>query len=589
MSKKQNRQVRNTNRKTALKEYGNSVVSTLGNVAGAATDILTGNVKNLGKRVETEVHNVHSQLKNAAKMVTGNHPQWYSNYPLDGLVALNFSAKRGTQYNLGGSDYPNTNDETLWLQLVSAAGYDVALVQPLTNQEWEQGIAYLYRLLRAANSGRVNYLPAHLEAYILTVRNIWALYSSMKRAYALTTKVSAYDTLTPEIYFNAAGLDYSSFISNTAELRMRAINISNILSTACPLKLDLIERTRWMFETVFLDGDDAKSVPIILRLSQFWTASTIGDTSIDYSMIGMRTGEGTGIFTTYDELISILENEVQTLNSSILSTIAGDILKTFGTNALYPAEIWDTQLQVSTAYDKDVLFQIKNARLLPITGYSPEDGLTKMSWANTYPVAEQTLQGFFTAGFVSENQGTLDLVNNNIGVNGIVDTYDNNVNAAQVLSLTRFRSCAQLIKDENSAYTGYFVINACGTEVLTRGHFFGYSQVGTIFDLPFESFVRISNKAARIDPQFLTLWTQVDWSPMVTPVISDGTDATKDYVYDPMIDLSNFAFIQGESRVMRNYHGIATLSLLKPTISVEAQSRVTLDTNVRTKKYTHTR
>lgn len=98
----------------------------------------------------------------------------------------------------------------------------------------------------------------------------------MRKAYATLNNISVTDASTPRSYFLAMGLDYDSFAENAADLKVFANKFSMQLERLLPIRLDLIDRTIWMFSNYFADSDDAKAAVYTFALPYITQYNAIG-------------------------------------------------------------------------------------------------------------------------------------------------------------------------------------------------------------------------------------------------------------------------------------------------------------------------
>jgi hypothetical protein len=479
-----------------------------------------------------------------------NHPEWYTNYDTAGLLALNFARKRGTQYyNKGTQKYG----------LVSAAGIGVNLVVPRDNGGWQQGILSLYADIRSRNSGRVNYSVYDLEKYVVSVRSLHAAYAFCRKAYATLFNSSSFDSTTPMALFGAMGIDYTTFQDNAANFKIFGNLLGIFIENAAPLKIPLIDRTRWMFSNFFADSDDIKAVCYSLnpRYVPYASQATVDSTErIEYEAIALGAADinSTQTATTtgklYNQVITDI-NKMRTVFSecSTFATIAGDILKAYGDSAKYPAESWAVDMPAPIIYDEAALTQIQNATLVGQIVQPPSGvythGLDGSAWSITDMLTN--------SGEVVPAYTEIEYLN----------MYKDSYTPGELLSATRFVTLANRNEKTN--------LNNCrsfGTEITSTITYVAYNVDSVnAFNLEYVSAYQIKIVASETDDDILAnkilgFWSQMDWGPKVDIYVSHVVDEEQKMTYiQSLFDINNFAVINDQSQ-LRDIHSFADMSLL---------------------------
>lgn len=530
-----------------------------GNVIGAAANgikTVVSGAKTVGKTIK---HGFNG-LKGLAKTMF-NHPEWYEHYDLGGMINLNYGRRIGTQENtLSGS---NNAEGTSYLSssVCSICQLPVLLTKPQTNtKDWEQAIQYLYSTIRSANSGSVNYSMYDVERYVLDVRNIHAMYAYLRRAYATLNNVSLYDATSPRAYFYAMGLDYDDFVSNAADLKEWANKLSIQVSRLVPLNIDLINRTRWMFSNLFADSDDVKSSKYVFSLPYvvpYYELTTVTK-PIAFSYYGNSMSSLTkysAIYTTVNDYMN------KVINNDTYAIIAGDILKAFGNDAIYPSEVWDESMPTPIVYDEAALTQIQNAS---IQGFlTTNNGTQTTTWEITdNNFVKQTIFTVFNGASYASETALQKLIQDDIYVN----TYKDSMTPGETISATRL-ACRAKVTEGSS--TVQYLLDVCGTEVvigfgfvnITNGSYKLLNLSG--FSTYFMNNIILGNYNQNDPTQFFitSAISTLDWFPRVIMYAAINNNvATARIPIATMWDFNNYAVT--DPRNLSSLHGYAALSLL---------------------------
>jgi hypothetical protein len=482
-----------------------------------------------------------------------NHPEWYKNYPLEGLTALNFGARERARGNasirVGAVTRQSAPDSVFYADLVVPRGVRGG------NGFWE-GLQILMNKLRAASGSNITYDIFDLAEYVLNGREIIAEFASCKRIILATRVADAYDADAPYKYAIMAGGSNAGFPSlnditaNLASDTARVNRLVPVISNMIPLNIDLHKRTAWMFGNIFADTPGAK----------FSTKMIIKPETAKWS----RNSAGTEIVRTPADVnlqlslrIANLETMISDFMDSVQnSRIAGDIMKAFGASAFIPMVGITESMSIRPIYDEFALSQFQNMSLLR-PGQSESGGVgpsVVTSPASTTIKYEAAQPG---AGDDQKARCTALLTAK------LVNTPKDSITPAEVLSLTRLVTFAHIVADADFG-TGYCAeVDTCGTEIISNGKWINdYTPVngGTV------------NGAAGMILQTMTPdqsmnWASDDWAPEI--IFSSASELSSGY-YRSMFDLANWAVAVPDD--ISDYHAIAALSLMATPTAIKEQS-----------------
>lgn len=291
---------------------------------------------------------------------------WYTNYGNARLINLNYGRRAGTAI-------PNTNNvinvsgqsAKRWAAYPTVIGIALGLTKPLgDNDGFDDAIFNLFSTIRSANAGKTNYDQNGLFMYVHNVCVAHSLYATLRRAYAVAKSFDAYDASVPEAYFAAMGLNHTSFIDNLATIRDYANIMGLKLAKYAPLRIPLIDRRRWLFSNIFKDDNTFKSTNYIMTLHKATYFTFIQDFPDNGNIqpVGKITiGSGTNK-TDWNSFKNHCDSVMRSITKSpAAADMAGDILKAFGQQAIYPAEIWPVDMKMPIIYDTQALEEIQNS------------------------------------------------------------------------------------------------------------------------------------------------------------------------------------------------------------------------------------
>lgn len=316
-----------------------------------------------------------------------NHPEWYTHYDTASMININLAAKQYNKYpqfftsiNSGTGSATRTNYS---YAMPSMARLRVQLTTPSGDSDgWKAGIRLLYQQLRTANSGRVNYQVTDLEKYVQNVRALVAIEAWLNRLYRLTYTFRSTNSNIPKGFIELCGVDFDDIMANAANLFSYIQRFVQQVEVTFPLKLDYFSRAQWMFGSVFADSDGDKPSYYLFTFNQHYNVTQNGGSVIDpnggilyytsagadgaYSKGFVNIGYAAGL-QKYSELMAQCDKIKNALiDDTGMSTIAGDVIKAFGSNAFRNFTPCGINEEQSIVYDEYALSQIQNADVIHI-------------------------------------------------------------------------------------------------------------------------------------------------------------------------------------------------------------------------------
>lgn len=494
----------------------------------------------------------------------GQHPEWYTKDLPDGtrgIVSANFARRKGIvelgqKYSISSGE---TRNQSMCLSgkisLASMPGED-------SSNGWIQGINRMYNSIRRANAGAINFSPADLEKYILTVRSCYIGYNVIARGYKTTLAFTATDATTPESIFAAEGIDAVTFSENAADIYNKLIQWRKQLETVLVLNIPLIDRTNWLFSNVFKDSDNVKASYFAFAADDTLCWSGKEWVWLDFS--GDVSATATGM--TWEVIKREMQKAIDyfTTNSTF-QIIAGDILRAYGKEGQFKLPMIEPNSCIQPIYDAYALTQVQNAVCFSHGfEYSFVLGTSATGFVNPQPlwnVAGKAIQ------FKTDNGGAIANCIQQILLNSPKD----DISDGEILSYSRLAFYPVI--DGGPDGDGFRVnVDAHGTEVVKGMMAYVISpQLDNGDDNPnYKGLLGVSQGIniygdgtpdySEMTAMFRTTacWGQLDWSPrcLFLMYMNNQTAAIAANLWDTDV----YALVTEQE--MDTYSGWANLSLL---------------------------
>lgn len=397
----------------------------------------------------------------------------------------------------------------------------------------------IYAYVRYMNSGAKNYDQPDLMLYLLAMDSIYAQWNYMKRMYGMARFYSQYNRTVPIMLYPNDGI-YKELYNNLADFRLWLNKMAAQISSFCvPAVMPLFIRHSWMFSNVYKDSDNLKAQMYMFEPAAFYHFSETGS-----KFGGSLEAQDASLMTTLAALKQSLESNITAISySEDIGIMSGDILKAYGQEKLFKLAPVDEDYTVEPVYNEEVLNQIHNSRMLPISLQG-----SGLSAAN---ITQDPNTGFLIWGnkFVIRNSSIPSPTS--IMLNMPWD----DVTPANTMVGTRL----------TTAYTsdddGYLTITAMGTEAIINREYDIYSpslndwtavRVDSDFVIPEATVVGVTNALTT-----LQLASNFDWHPLILAGVKDNTGSITEI--GPVGDITNYTVVTTDQ--IQKIHETAVMSL----------------------------
>lgn len=229
----------------------------------------------------------------------------------------------------------------------------------------------LYSFVRHQNSGHANYDGPDLMLYLVAMDSCYYMHSFMRRLIGIAQDYTPLNRYYPRALVTAMGIDFDDLVDNISNFRGFVNQYAAKLtgSLLVPNSMSYMARHSWMCDGIYVDSTTEKAQ------TYFYTPSSAFQFQLDSEGAGsvqavtflpIQVGEGNGIKITQ------LENFVNSLLNPLLANedfniMSGDILKAFGPGGVVTLPTTDETYKVVPSYNQEVLSQIENCTILPVS------------------------------------------------------------------------------------------------------------------------------------------------------------------------------------------------------------------------------
>jgi hypothetical protein len=346
---------------------------------------------------------------------------------------------------------------------------------------------------------------------------------------------------------------------SSAVFRREAANTVNWLNTMMkavrymiPSRLDVITRTSWMFDNIFVDSVGKKfgAKMMVLKNLPQWSHS---GTSHSATSKPFYFGN-----THADAIQSIEDLILDFTGKSVNIAIAGDLMKAYGMASFVDLGQVGYDELPNFIYDSTALHQLQNATPLfmvasSITNaYAPgQDPVTVVPLSpSQYSTAATIIQPAFWRS-------------------KMVNTDDNHVEAGETLSLTRLQ--VRAVAESASGNVTSVKVKSVGTELpLDYLYLNDLSDPNSNNSLICMNAFDISGGSGASMEAAIAAWTKDDYGPMVIQAATSGTPGSTDWQAFALFDFENWAVVSSPD--LDALHTTAIMSLLTPAASLTMQT-----------------
>lgn len=377
-----------------------------------------------GDSKEVEVNIKDSQL-NKADLPDSNDSEWYTKnnrLALDAATVM-FSDPLGTEpprYIYANTSIAQNAGRKAeagicvmrWIPTIGKALNETSPITTATRN--------LYSYMRYFNGGRRNYEAQDFMMYLLAMDSVYIVHELGVRIYGLVKTNSYLNKYMAKRIVQALGWNYEDIVSNLADFRysLNALAV-RAQSLGVPGDIEYFTRHRWLCAHVFKDSDTTKAQMYVFNPMGVYMFAEGPDVPSDdtnkanglryvdlydlltnYNVTGAQrqlaypdqsgyviqdTNPSTGItVASFVAGLSLLIDKIMSSQSGELMN--GDVVKAFGLNNLYRMNTISEDYLVTPVYKEEVLTQIENASIIPISGlYISESNPVQSVWSDTPP------------------------------------------------------------------------------------------------------------------------------------------------------------------------------------------------------------
>lgn len=411
--------------------------------------------------------------RNYRKTKGHNSPDWYAASPqlLIDSASLAYSWPTGTklamQINTEADIYKELNNSSIpgvmSLEVLIGPGKAIDNTDPVN-----MAARNIYSFVRHANAGHTNYDAPDLMLYLLAMDNAYSFYAYLVRLYGCLQLYTQTNRYYPRALVEAMGVYYESIILEIADLRYFINSYGYKLGMfAVPATMSYFVRHQWMFSNLYVDSTSSKAQTYLFTPCGYHKfVETEGPGRLDFVELGESMELSDLVLYGNAMLDAIAASED-------MNIMSGDILKAYGSNAIFKVAPVDENYYVLPVYDPEVISQIQNATVYPgggdiISGFNNRFNITQ-------DVTTGALQ--FKPFFL------LDIFNSPEGEdefkiwegNRIISMYKDDLNPGDNMVATRLTSMSSVSAKTVEGHT-YTIVTPehFGSEIIVGGKMYYY-------------------------------------------------------------------------------------------------------------------
>lgn len=525
-----------------------------------------------------------SIIKGASGLVSKvlNDPSWYNldKQLVTDVASLPSGIPLGTKISLGNSA-SEAIPGIMELDFIPTFSGDGSAASALN-----LAAKNVYSYVRHANSGSKNYDAPDLMNYLMSVSSVYSLIEQCKRAYRISRTFSSANRYMGNALLNASinKKDVRELLDSPANYRYR-INraIQRVNSFYVPDVFPIYKRHMFLTSTVFCD--DAKSNTnqlYIFRQEGAWEYNELAG-SLDYLALKDPAGaEAASIITRVEQILNAMTA------SEDIGVMSGDILKAYGASACVLIKQLGEDETQEIGYSEEVLNQIHNASVLPVTSVAHQYNDSTKKYENYTLAVYQDLKGNIHQGYVRYNStGTkVETVHSTLGDALMIDTkapsslyveamntfmskaplnlVSDEINPDIVMVATRLRVQAIRIYDDQVSATetvheGLIPSALMGSEMVTRAYIFSTADDDTGKG-NFTSYY-LNADTGNVHLYALSISSKraaFDWAPMAWVIMPTNAAQNQFKVYPMNIDWNTLVLANPDAILAM--HTVAVLS-----------------------------
>lgn len=227
----------------------------------------------------------------------------------------------------------------------------------------------IYSYIRYMNSGAKNYDQADILLYLLSMDSIYTMWNWAKRMYGYARTYSNRNKYLPRVFALSEAIAFEDLVSNLADFRYRLNQLASQISSFCvPAVMPLFIRHSWMVSNIYKDSDSDKAQMYMFSPDVFYEYDETGSKYGGRLVANKLKDANEHNVYTYRDVCSLIQSMLdQVAYSEDIGVMSGDILKAYGQDKLFKLTPVEPDYQVVPVYNEEVLNQIHNSKMSPIT------------------------------------------------------------------------------------------------------------------------------------------------------------------------------------------------------------------------------
>lgn len=395
----------------------------------------------------------------------------------------------------------------------------------------------LYSYVRYNNSGGANYDSPDLMMYVLTMDSLYYMWNWGQRAYGLMQKYDQMNRYMPRALVNASGFDFDDLQQNLADFRQFLnITASKISSYCVPGDMSYVTRHSWMFSNVYKDSSIAKAQMYLWVPAVYYVYNeTSGAGKLQHKQIFTQQRQ----LVKFSDYISMMNEMIAAIdNAEDIGNMSGDILKAFGSSALFKLSAVPEDYSVEPVYNEEVLTQIHNCTV----GSAEITLLGSYFYSSTALDITQNVE----AGAIVYNPQPLQSFSPFMTLPRMVNFPWESVTPENTMVGTRLTTISKIVIPASSTSAAVMEMTF-GTEFVCSGKVWFMNANAQMQSQNFvSSDVATVGSAANYSAQVFraSLVSNFDWHPLVYYGAVNGTGASIAYSFSSIQgDLANYTLM----------------------------------------------
>lgn len=514
-------------------------------------------------KFEKDIKKMESRQMKDMKKSTDNDISWYSRNK-----ALLEASGRFSFYNVVGNPILKENVPT---NASTPTAYGVPGVMklvyapsvgPTNSKALKQAMDSMHSYIVHANSRNESYDGPDIMMLVLAGVDVFSAIAAGIRAYGVMQSYSEENFYYPDALLTAMGFNPSDLKTNYSQMWF---DINRLIAASkqiwVPNTMPLMERRFWMNTNIYMDGESNKSQVYLFKQGYYFKYNpTLTEQGGGLERESIWTPSSSVTWANYVNMVDDMINSL--MNDADRGLIFGDILKAYGSGALYTINELPIDYKTPVSYNQEVLTQMENATFC---NYAP----------NTFQ------QDINNNNIVATYTGTTAITAATNGAPNRVLLNFHQKEAPtpeQVMIATRLCACETTwvfgtVSGAQAVISG--IPRFCGTEYLQFATMYDY-QVNAATNAVTLATTTILNNAIGNSPAVETLWqyTAFDWAPHIyKSQYNMGMTPTDTIQYTPNLvfaDFENYTFLTGQD--LEKLHTTALFSEFGIPIDMSAKS-----------------